>query len=346
LWLFVRNFQLVRLVVLSARARRFVLKTFALRRCVAVSGFSPVPCFHPLTGYRSKAGRNAAGKWPVVFNLVDGISDEVVTLPCGNCVGCRLERSRQWAMRCVHEASLYSDNCFLTLTYNEVSLQYLDRRVDLDTGEIFSSLNKRDIMLFMKRLRKRFGDGIRFFQCGEYGSQFSRPHHHVLLFNFDFKDKYFCERRNGVDLFRSPSLEELWPYGFSRVGQLTFESAAYVARYILKKINGDQAEEHYNGLLPEFITMSRRPGISRGWIDKWMSDVYPQDLVIMRDMKLKPPRYYDQIYDKLYPFEMDDIRAKRMERRLLKKEDFSWERRSVLEKVVRLNLRFKRRCIE
>lgn len=122
-----------------------------------------MPCFHPLTGYRSKAGRNASGKWPVVFNLVEGISDEVVTLPCGNCVGCRLERSRQWAMRCVHEASLYQNNCFVTLTYNDESLRRLNRRVDLDTGEIFCSLNKRDVMLFMKKLRKRFGSGIRFF---------------------------------------------------------------------------------------------------------------------------------------------------------------------------------------
>lgn len=312
-----------------------------------------MPCFHPLTGYRSKAGRNASGKWPVVFNLVEGISDEVVTLPCGNCVGCRLERSRQWAMRCVHEASLYQNNCFVTLTYNDESLRRLNRRVDLDTGEIFCSLNKRDVMLFMKKLRKRFGSGIRFFQCGEYGSVGFRPHHHVLLFNFDFPDKFYAETRNGVRLYRSHCLEEkigdaepLWPYGFSRVGALTFESAAYVARYILKKVNGDMAEDHYGGLLPEYITMSRRPGISRGWFEKHFSDVYPLDQVIMRDMKLRPPRYYDTIYDSMEPFVMDDIRAKRLEKRLAKKKDFSHERLMVKEKVLKLNLRFKRRTIE
>lgn len=130
-------------------------------------------CYHPIQGYRSKMGRNkATGLWPVVFNLNDGYGDLPVQIPCGRCIGCRLEHSRQWAIRCVHEASLHEENTFLTLTYNN---EYVDPNF---------SLNKTDITNFLKRLRKNTGRKIRYFQCGEYGEQFHRPHHHVLLFGY------------------------------------------------------------------------------------------------------------------------------------------------------------------
>jgi len=249
-------------------------------------------------------------------------------------------------MRCVNEASLYDSNCFLTLTYNDDALVNLPRFVDTETGEITASLNKRDVVLFLKRLRKRFGSGIRFFQCGEYGSLFSRPHHHVLVFNFDFPDKFDAVKSKGVVLYRSYALEELWPYGFSRIGELTFDSAAYVARYIMKKITGDKAAEYYGGLLPEYITMSRRPGIARRWIETFLFDVYPQDVVISRELKLRPPRYYDSIYDSLYPDSFAEIKEARLMRSVAKKQDNSLSRRMIKEEVLRMNLKFKRRSIE
>lgn len=246
-----------------------------------------MPCYYPLSAYRSRTGRDPkTGSWPIVFKARDGYVDLPVTVPCGQCHGCRLERSRQWAIRCLHEASLHQDNCYLTLTY---APEYLpaDR-----------SLNKRDICLFMKRLRKRFGDGIRFFQCGEYGEDFNRPHHHVLLFGFDFPDrKYWCNS-HGFRLYRSAILEELWPFGHCTIGNVTFESAAYVARYIMKKMNGDKAASHYNGRLPEFITMSRRPGIAHDWITQFKDDVYPNDKCVVRPGFIaKPPKYYDRVFD-------------------------------------------------
>ena len=120
-------------------------------------------------------------------------------MPCGQCIGCRLERSRQWAIRCVHEASLWPDNCFVTLTFDDDNI--------ISSG----SLVKADFQKFMKRLRKRFGKGVRYFHCGEYGDLLGRPHHHACLFNFSFPDRYLWSSSGGVNLYRSPTLEELWP---------------------------------------------------------------------------------------------------------------------------------------
>jgi hypothetical protein len=241
--------------------------------------------------YRSQAGVNPeTGKWPLTFSISTGYADLPVTVPCGQCIGCRLERSRQWAMRCVFEASLWPRNCFLTLTFDDIHI------------DPSFSLVKADFVNFMKRLRFRFGSGIRFFHCGEYGSINLRPHHHAIIFNHDFDDKVFYSSKLGIPLYRSPSLESLWPFGFSTIGDVTFESAAYVARYILKKITGDDAADHYQGRLPEYVTMSRRPGVGRAWYSKFKSDVYPHDYVVIRGgLKCKPPKYYDNIYDNESP---------------------------------------------
>ncbi|QXP08224.1 MAG: replication initiator protein [Arizlama microvirus] len=265
-------------------------------------------CKFPFTAYRSKSGRNykpgdkpgyPTGAWPLAFKPEDGYADMPVVVPCGHCMACRLERARQWAIRCVHEASMHEHNCFLTLTYRDGSVP---RSIDLETGEIaagdFPSLDKRNIVLFMKRLRKEFGSGIRFLQCGEYGEKYARPHHHVLLFNFKFPDQVFHRRSGGYNLYRSVSLERLWPHGFSEIGSLTFESAAYVARYITKKWFGDDVDEIYQGRLPEYITMSRRPGIGRNWLDANINVVYPVDRLYIRPGLLgRPPKYYDKIFE-------------------------------------------------
>jgi len=248
-----------------------------------------MPCYKPLKGWYAKK-RNPTGKRSIVFKRTEGHYDRPITIPCGQCVGCRLERSRQWAIRCVHEASLYENNCFITLTYNEENLN--DK----------STLVKADFQKFMKRLRKKYGNNIRFFHCGEYGEKNQRPHYHACLFNFDFQDKELWSIRDNVKLYRSQTLQELWPFGFSTIGEVTFESAAYVARYIMKKINGDKAKEHYQGKQPEYTTMSRRPGIGKEWLNKYSSDVYPNDKIVVRnDLICKPPKYYDQQFELDYP---------------------------------------------
>lgn len=257
-------------------------------------------CYKPLLAWRDPNNLGKNGKPSLTFKGHSGL--EPIKLPCGQCLGCRLERSRQWATRCIHEASLWSDNCFITLTFDDAHLS--------PTG----SLNPDDFVLFMKRLRKKFGEGIRFFHCGEYGSLYERPHHHAILFNFDFPDKELWQVKNGNYLYRSRSLESLWPYGFCSIGSVTFDSAAYVARYILKKVTGKDSVAYYAGRYPEYVTMSRRPGIARDWFLKYSNNIYDNDKVYIKaGLVVKPPRYYDKIYDDINPVRMAEVKAKRYE---------------------------------
>lgn len=262
-----------------------------------------MPCFSPLEGYLKHGGG-------ITFNKKESYLNIPKTVTCGQCSGCRLERSRQWATRCHHEASLHQHNCFITLTYADEHLPQ-DR-----------SINVRVFQKFMKRLRKKYAHKIRFYACGEYGDTQGRPHYHACLFGHDFEDKY--EWRSKTDtketLYRSPTLEKLWPYGFSSIGEVTFQSAAYVARYIMKKINGplqnysyeyidEQGEIHQQQ--PEFTCMSRKPGVGANWLALFASDVYPDDFVIINGKRVRPPRYYDQNYELLDPDSIKKIRWKR-----------------------------------
>lgn len=310
-----------------------------------------MPCYHPLHGFRSLRP-NANGKRPIVFSSTRGDIGEPVSVPCGQCIGCRLEYSRQWAIRCVHEASLHASNSFLTLTYDD---DHLPRDMSLDLDHF---------QRFMKRLRKKVGP-VRFFHCGEYGEKFKRPHYHAIIFGYDFPDKQlFKIMPRGDRLYRSPILEKLWPYGYSTIGDVTFESAAYVARYVVKKINGKAADEideetglkHYelfdsvSGEIhqrrKEYTTMSRNPGIAAGWYQKYKSDVFPADEVIMRGKALKPPKYYDALYEAENPnafAEMKEARKKAAEDRA---HNSTPDRLAVREKVKLAQISYLRRSVE
>ncbi len=263
-------------------------------------------CYSPLRAFRSRDLSTRA----LVFNKHDGYADLEVMLPCGQCVGCRLEKSRQWAMRCVHEASMHDENCFITLTYSNEFLPAL------------GSLDKQAFALFMKRLRKHYEpQRIRFYSCGEYGDDSGRPHYHALLFGFDFSDKVFLRNRGDHKCWRSPTLEKLWPYGLSEVGSVSFDSAAYVARYVMKKVTGDLANAHYERvdvvtgevgqLQREFATMSRRPGIGYAWINRFKGEVYRGDSVIIAGRHCKPGRFYDDIMAKDEPELIARLKRKR-----------------------------------
>lgn len=255
-----------------------------------------MPCFRPLKGYRA-AVPGPSGKHPIVFTPRGAEIDRPVTLPCGQCIGCRLAKSREWALRCVHESKLYEQNCFITLTFNDANLP--------ENG----SLDHDHWQKFMKRLksycRRKFGnevaDGIRFYMCGEYGERLGRPHYHACLFNFDFPDKkYKRVNRVGDKIYTSEILDRCWNKadpGMCEIGDVTFESAAYVARYIMKKITGDDAVAYYGDKKPEYTNMSRRPGIGKGWFDKWKDDVFPSDFIIHQGERHKVPRFYGDLYE-------------------------------------------------
>jgi len=260
-----------------------------------------VSCFSPLTAYRGTEVL-PSGKRSIVFQPGQAVTGLPISLPCGRCMGCRLERSRQWAVRLVHEGASHEDKCFLTLTYDQ---EHLPRDGSLDLSEF---------QRFMKRLRKRVSPAkVRFFHCGEYGEQLGRPHYHCILFGYDFPDKLLFKRGSepSLNLYTSDILAELWPLGFSTIGAVTFESSAYVARYVTKKWMGPGQEEHYGGKRPEYVTMSRRPGIGAAWIEKFQSDVFPADEVVLRGRKMAPPRYYRQIYELTDPVQAELAKQRR-----------------------------------
>lgn len=237
--------------------------------------------------------------WP--HHSPDGHLTHTRPWPCGQCSGCRLERSRHWATRCMNEAQLHKRNCYITLTYNDANLPA-------------EGLRYRDWQLFLKRLRKSASrekkPPVRFYMSGEYGEATKRPHFHAALFGYDFDDKVFHKQNHRGDrLYTSSTLDRLWNKGFASVGTLTFESAAYIARYIMKKQTGDPAhvEAHYRQIdehgeityrTPEMNQMSRRPGIGHRWINTYTSDVYPTGEMIINGHRAPPPRYYDNIYKK------------------------------------------------
>ena len=129
---------------------------------------------------------------------------------------------------------------------------------------------------------------------GEYGSTTKRPHFHACIFGWDFSDRlYFKRTESGEIIYTSRTLERLWPYGFSSIGNVTFQSAAYIARYCTSKVTGDAAKIHYrredeNGeyfLTPEFSHMSLKPAIGKTWLEKYKNDVYNHDYVIVNGVK-------------------------------------------------------------
>lgn len=310
-------------------------------------------CYSPIRAWKQLSHKTANGKSQIVFKLKHAKGPvEEIKLPCGQCIGCRIKKSRQWALRCVHEASLYSRNCFITLTFNEENLDQ------------FGSLKKTDFQKFMKRLRKRYRgydrvliDGkekypIRYFHCGEYGEKLTRPHHHACLFNFDFEDKKVWTVRQGVRLYRSEELERLWPYGYCTIGDVTFESAAYCARYVVKKINGERAEEHYKKvdpetgeivqLVPEYITMSRRPGIGKQWYERFSNEVTVKDFVTHRGVRHGVPAYYDKLYGELNEELLEAVKKERRKR--VRQEDL--RRLSVKRKCMDAKVKRLKRGIE
>lgn len=276
-------------------------------------------CYYPLPAFRSAEVNPETGKRQIAWSPRSGYADLPIEVPCGQCIGCKLDRSRQWALRCHHEASLYDDNCFLTLTYNDLNLP--------SNG----SLDVRHHQLFMKRLRKKIGR-VRFFHCGEYGEKGGRPHYHYILFGHDFEDKVFHNVSGENRVYTSATLERLWPYGFSLIGGVTFESAAYVARYCLKKITGEQATEHYQGRRPEYATMSN--GIGAEWLEKFHRDVYPKDFVTRDGIKMKPSRYYDELMEKWDPELMRRVRAERPVEHVLRKSEDRRSRRLRVREIV------------
>lgn len=265
-----------------------------------------MPCYSPIRGQLITAPDGARR---LSFGGISG--GKGVSLPCGSCLGCKLERSRQWAVRIMHESKMHEANSFLTLTFDQLPEPCVECAPGVE-GSLCVCLLQR----FFKRLRSRLApERIRFFACGEYGERLGRPHYHAIVFGWFPSDSVFLKGSGELSLFSSRLLSDAWGFGFASVGRVSFDSASYVANYATKKISTNREDEKKRlaGRKPEFLVMSRRPGIGRSWIDKFASDVYPSDEVIIRGVQCRPPRYYDQVVEGRGVEAFAPIRAKREE---------------------------------
>lgn len=264
-------------------------------------------CTRPLTMYWT-GRRTENGKKEYSFKPNGHYVDCSVQVPCGNCPGCVQDRLRNMAIRMTDESKMYQRNCFVTLTVDDEHMH-----------EVFPDMNlrKSPFQAFAKRLRKcHVGDyverpqwlpegrkwnprPIRIVYCGEYGSEgvSHRPHYHAILFNFSFED--IRPLPGSATLFRSPSLENLWPYGFSTVGEVNFATCSYVAGYVLKKSQRtDDYVDPATGLIREreFVVYPRGFGLGKDWFYRYYHDVYDHDnRVLAGGVLVRPPKYYDKL---------------------------------------------------
>lgn len=291
-------------------------------------------CYHPLYAIRQnnvlspKTGKPTVsvlgkvstferdGKLKFGNFISGGRSITGFSVPCGKCIGCRLEYSRQWAVRLMKEVSTSEASCFITLTYSDDNLVY---------GKI-PTLYHPHFIEFRDRLRAyiRYHYGkdikIKYFMCGEYGTQNFRPHYHAIITGWDFPDKVLEYEERGYPHFQSELLTKLWKKGRTETCNVSFDTCAYVARYITKKINGDQASDYYDGFQPEYSTCSK--GIAYDWFKKYRSDIYNTDtMVIYRHgipYHMKVPRYFDFKLEQEDPALLEFIKSKRERSRQLK----------------------------
>lgn len=287
-------------------------------------------CYRPNTGY--KVLNKITGKIEVVFGRNKITNDMTllseVELPCGKCQGCRLAKSAEWAMRCQLESGYYLDNYFLTLTYDDAHLPIRDHvSLDKSTGEVLiesenAVLVPEHMTKFLKDLRRYYEyhynhTGIRYFLAGEYGEKTLRPHYHMIVFNLPIFDlKLYKESFSGNNLYNSVILNHIWGKGYVAIGNVTYESCAYVARYTTKKIGINKDDYLAKGLEPEFVRMSRRPGIGYQYFKDNEEKIKKNDNIILKRgdnaVSFKPSRYFDTHFldeDEQYQVKMKRMRV-------------------------------------
>ncbi len=295
-----------------------------------------MPCYYPLKGYKDPVSGG------LTFNKTG--TAQKLEVACGQCLGCRVDHSTMWAIRIVHEASMHMDNygnSWATLTYRD---PWECTKKQLKLGHFIPndySLRPSDVSKFIRALRKQNKQKIRYFYCGEYGDENQRPHYHICLFNHSFNDQQLFKDDEGLYTYTSPSLEKLWPYGFSTVAELNFQTASYTAGYAQTKITGKRAVDHYlrcdeHGeaywLLPEYIRMStgrKKPcGLGATFYEKYKTDIFPSDQspVPGDGVRELVPRYYENILAEQNPAMLVQVKELRQEFLAAHAADFTPER--------------------
>lgn len=300
-------------------------------------------CFYPLEGWRTPSGGFSASPRAGFTDLPK------MKVGCGQCIGCRLDRARDWSARIMHQASLSPANCFITLTYDDL---HLPRP---------ATLQHSHFQKFIAKVRRKVGLPISYFMCGEYGDRTTRPHYHAIIFGYDFGGRIWRPdfgsfprlNRAQKGCYSSEELSRYWTYGYNAVGPVTPASAKYVASYCLKKVTGVRADEHYKRvdpdtgevywLVPEYARMSTRPAIGKAWFDRYSDDVLKYDGVFMDGKKQPVPRYYDKLREQRDAARLAATKLKRRIKALDHARDNTPERLVVREVVTKSRLSLKQR---
>lgn len=264
-----------------------------------------MPCYTPLDAYYAPGGT-------ISFNRQESFGIPI-DLPCGRCIGCRLEHAKEWALRCWHEHLMYEEeglpSMFITLTYDQEHLPP-------DGG-----LDHRHFQKFIRAMRKKTGLKLRYFMCGEYGGQTLRPHYHAIIFGYRPPDLKLVNTRNNTRNYTSEIMSELWPHGGHEIGYVSFKNAGYVARYVLKKQIKPELFDPSTGEISEanlkspYTRMSLKPGIGYSWYQKYKTDLYPHDYAVLPDgRETAVPKYYRKLLERDDPDLASELRAKRVEK--------------------------------
>lgn len=264
---------------------------------------------------------------------------EFVKIPCGRCIGCRLDYSRSWADRCLLEAQYHKHNYFLTLTYNDDNL----RRVD-PCGNFYATLCKSDMQKFFKSLRKELkkrnddrqqssvscdsdsGDDFRYFGCGEYGTETYRPHYHVIAFGLEIPDlKFYKKTSQGFNLYTSEWLNDIWKRGYVVVGELSWSTVAYTARYSTEKLYGEEAHVYEDAkVVPPYSMMSLKPAIGKKYFEEHKDSIFDfQQIWVSTDdgaKEIRPPRYFFKLLERESPDLVHEMMIRRREKSQIMEE--------------------------
>lgn len=201
-------------------------------------------------------------------------------VPCGHCVECLQDKANEWSYRVMREYALYNSiGCVLTLTYDNEHLP------------VDGSVSRRDFQLFLKRLRKSIDPvKIRYFGCGEYGTNNKRPHYHLVVIGWEPSDLVFVKKsKKNTILYRSPTVEKLWGQGIVGVAEVNAESVKYSAKY-LQKLYFDET----SGLTKPFLAMSTHPGFGAFEALERVST----DSIYLNGVRKKVPRYYLKVAER------------------------------------------------
>lgn len=268
-----------------------------------------MPCYHPMAGVRDGFTESGKPKYRIVAMsdhcLEDFPKQDVIQIPCGKCLGCRLQYAQDWQGRLLMELQCHDIAWFVTMMYDDEHVRTVIYEDDAGSQVRLETLCKKDVQDFMKRLRYHFPkDKLRFYFTGEYGDQTFRPHIHGIIYGLHLDD---VEQIPGVysvnhePKFLSTVFDAIWGHGSCELGTVTPESTSYVARYVMKKVKkGWKTEKEALGLEPEFGLMSRKPAIGRPYFDQnpHMFDYVSCHLPTAKgSVNIFPTRYFRDLID-------------------------------------------------